>query len=463
MKKEELLSLVAALANMGTIKADDGAFYVYDAKRAVWHCLRKKEVALKLSELVAAVRPGLTFDELNVLKKELLVHPEFVQDFRGKALYERRIHAGGLLLGIDGDEITTERASRDDFIAETLNFQFRASAKLVEAPTWMEFLQHSFAIKADLTKSGPALAMEASKILEHSSVRRLFEFLGYAVSPPGIWGAKKMMVLLGPPNTGKSQIVELVRRVKGKTGCVSMTPHDLADRFRSGMLLDASIVLNDEMPTTGLKHLDTLKKAIAGEELTCERKGVDPVTFCPRVKMLFAGNQLPELSEPDFGNAFANRLVVVNFSHPVGAEKRNIHLADAFFEERDVIFSLAVKHLLTLRKHNFCFTQDAAGDEAVAVYRAENSSVALFLDLEMDAVERGTGLIVSSEDLFNGYKTFCNQNAITPCNLREFHEQLRQMGFHKVKKRLRKGGNPRYVYEGLALKWMTGGIENESI
>ena len=453
MKKDIVPELIKVLAKMENLKYESDKFYQFDEEKFVWCPYSKKEIRSNLFEALSKVETTLNAYTIDRLVKEVMIRPEFYAEISQKVLTESRIHVGADMLDLSGDKILITPAKKGDFSVEALDFQFKPGAKLSDAPTWLGFLATTFGIEANLNLQSMALENEAAKVLAHSSVKRLLEFLGYAVAPPGIWGAKKMMVLLGPPNTGKSQILEVVRRVKGNRHIVPMSPADLADRFRSGLLQDAALLINDELPTAGLKHLDILKKTIAGEPLPTEKKGRDAIVSRPHVKMLFGGNQLPALAEPDYGDAFASRLSVVCFPKSVEEDQRDVHLADKLFAERDVIFSLCMKELQQMIRKNYQFTPDAAGDEAVRVYKSSNSSFAEFIDPKADAVEVGVAHYVRAKDIYEAYTHFCDENAFVPCGKTEFKERMRQEGFAPDKGRKPEWENkPLAYYHGIRLK-----------
>jgi phage/plasmid-associated DNA primase len=224
-------------------------------------------------------------------------------------------------------------------------------------------------------------------------------------------------------------------------------------RFRTELLTKAHALINDELPTKGLKNLAELKKIIAGEAITIEAKGATPKTVKVKTKMLFAGNQLPDLAEADCGNAFASRLCVVAFKKAPEETDRDVNLIGDLYQERNAIFSLAIKAFIELRKRSpsLTFWEDKAADAIVKAYMDDNASVITFI-YDEKVVTTGDG--VSLTELFSYYKDYCIKQALTPVkSIKAFRQQLvswpQFSGFNK--RRLRGNTNPCSVVEGIKL------------
>ena len=130
-------------------------------------------------------------------------------------------------------------------------------------------------------------------------------------------------------------------------------------------------MVNDELPCKGVKGLAEIKKVIAGEAITVEAKGMRPKSIKNQAKIIFAGNQLPILAEPDAGGAFSSRLCVLKLLQAPTLGERDVELINKLFEERHYIFSLAVDAFKNMRTRALTFSPDPVGDGMVASYRFE--------------------------------------------------------------------------------------------
>ena len=312
-----------------------------------------------------------------------------------------------------------------------MDIKYNPKADERNCKTFINFLQNAFDLQ-DTT---------AKDLLKEFSVVRLLEMMVYMISNG--YRAKKLLIILGPANLGKSQILELIRRVIGYEHTVALTLDELSGqgcgRFRTELLTKAHALINDELPTKGLKNLAELKKIIAGEAITIEAKGATPKTVKVKTKMLFAGKGI------------ASRLCVVAFKKAPKESFRNVNLIDDLYKERDAIFSLAIKAFIELRKNSLVFRSDRAAESIVQAYKDDNASVITFINDE-DVVTTGDG--VSLTDLFRHYKDYCLKESLTPVKgIKAFRQQIVSWphfsGFNK--RRLGKNTNPCFVVEGIEL------------
>ena len=425
------------------IRNDRERLFFYNKEHNVWIPHTKDGSARNLNKLLAAADTQLSASEAKTVINDILCDPEFERSLPAPPLGMLNCKNG--ILDLDRVELykCSENPYDKNCFRICLDIEYNSKACEHDCKTFMNFLQNAF----DLQN------ITAKDLLKHPSVVRLLEMMGYMISNE--YRAKKLLIILGPANSGKSQILELIRRVIGYEHTVALTLDELSGqgggRFRTELLTKAHALINDELPTTGLKHLAELKKIIAGEAITIEAKGATPKTVKVKTKMLFAGNQLPDLAEADCGNAFASRLCVVAFKKAPKESFRNVNLIDDLYKERDAIFSLAIKAFIELRKNSLVFRSDSAAESIVQAYKDDNASVITFINDE-DVVTTGDG--VSLTDLFRHYKDYCLKESLTPVKgIKAFRQQIVSWphfsGFNK--RRLEKNTNPCSVVEGIEL------------
>ena len=240
-------------------------------------------------------------------------------------------------------------------------FSFEEKAKQEDAPEFQKFL--------DVSLGGD----EKKKIL-------LYQILGYCIADTT--PAEFFFVLLGKPGTGKSVLLKLLGRVVGEENITSMPFNRLGSRFNVGRLAGMKLNICSELNSEKLKNIDLIKAIISGERIMGEYKGEAPFEFTPRAKLVCAGNVLPQIPETAGADAILRRLVVLRFTEKVPEEWRDPELLEKLWQERDVIFSVALKEFKNLRRQNFHFevpedSKDyieclSAGNEAVETFVQEN-------------------------------------------------------------------------------------------
>lgn len=378
-------------------------------------------VEAKKASIVRTILEGIKMDNRFTFPKIDFPHRHCVITAEGK---------------LDLDTLTVNEIQDTDFETNFINFKFKRNADWKEAVNFVNYLKTSLGI--DLLAGRK----------DDDRRKLLMEILTYAVSD--LYGAKKMIILLGPSHTGKTVLLNLLRFVVGPQGYTPLSLSDLSDRFRNAALLRAPLILNDELGERGLKNLDIIKKIVSGEPMIVEMKGKTPECCIPHAKVIFAANSLPLLTEYDAEHAFANRLQILKFKKSLDRKKWDIKLTEKIIAERNVIFSKAIMESREF-VNDLIFTDDPDSKELLANFRKENSTVQSFAeDRLVDLNDRQDGEYTM--DLYENYEEYCKSECLRPLNKRSFRSVLAQMGYSLSKKRLDDDRTPRSCVLGIKIK-----------
>ena len=280
----------------------------------------------------------------------------------------------------------------------------------------------------------------------HNKYHLFLEMLGYAIS--NLRPVKKAFVLLGPPSIGKSVVLELIARIVGEDAYTSATWATLVEKYYSALVVGATLVLSDEMPVKPLRHLDVLKSIISGSSIVVEKKFGEIQKYTPHVKLISAANCLPELGEPDAGGAFAERLSILRLGLDAPIEK-DPDLIEALWEERDMLFSLAVKETKTLIERKMTFTEDPDGQVLCEQLRNSGNSVNSYIQSRYQKNPNGR---VSIEDCYADYINFCDEEFWLAVAKAVFRRQVAQLGYSFQKLRVPGHTNPCRCIVGLTAR-----------
>lgn len=447
--KEDIIKKCKPLL-VDKLRHDGENIYFYDAEKHIWSSYTGNMAAMALKKILLSINDSIIIStyEARAILTDVGCDPAFYKPLKRPA--ENLINCINGIVNLDTFEFQAP-SPEDDFTFQ-LDFEYQKDARLSDCKCFTNFLYSAFG--KNTTDDG-LVQSKAHELSNDSSAIRLMEMLGYMVSNE--YRAKKLLVILGPPNSGKSQLLELLRRVIGPSNTVALSLDDLAghggSRFRTELLQKAHALINDELPTKGLKNLAELKKIIAGETITVEAKGARPKTIRNTTKLLFGGNQLPELDEADCGNAFADRICPVAFKKATPSEKKDVNLANKLFAERSAIFSKALNFYGNMRKNHLAFTNDPVADEILQAYKEDNASVITFVR-DNDVIKIGPGEEVHTNDLFERYQLYCDTASLSQeKSLKAFRQQL--LSLPEVlgikKKRLAGDKNPCSVVLGVSL------------
>lgn len=419
-RKKEITKICQRFVDMDILRTDGKTFWVCDEKSHIWRRIAKEDILRTVRQCGVAPAEQVP---ISLLKN---VVEEMKADAR---LYfpEKNLKTGSFIVTnhgiVDLKTLEIHPVEKTDFLTFATDFKFEKGATWDKAPHFCQYVNTSLGINL---RGGNT---------EEPKRKLLCEILTYLISR--LYGAKKMIVLLGPSNSGKSVFLNFLRRVVGENGYVSLSLKDVSDRFRGYAIAEAPLVINDEIECFRLKNTDTLKKVISGEPVRIEEKGRMPKNFTPRVKLVFAANSLPNIGGCDVQNAFVERLQVLKFNVPIERKNWQLNLAEMIFEERNSILSAAVQECQKFIE-NIQFTDVPESNGIIAVYKDENSTVENFLHDEFWCQINNEKKVYTT-DLYCHYKQFCDKNCCSAVSRFEFTNQVQQLGFCVKKGRVNNG------------------------
>ena len=143
---------------------------------------------------------------------------------------------------------------------------------------------------------------------------------GYVAS--GSMEGKVFFVFYGPGNTGKSLTINLYSLMFPNEFISTVELQALGDRFSSGNLVHKRLNIGGDLPNKPITpDVVKLVKGITGNDLmTAEKKFVQPFSFKPTSKLVFATNHPLILQQRD--DQFCERMVVVPFLNRIPKEEQ---------------------------------------------------------------------------------------------------------------------------------------------
>jgi putative DNA primase/helicase len=285
-------------------------------------------------------------------------------------------------------------------------------------------------------------------------VRLLQQWFGYCLTSDT--SQQKMMLIVGPPRSGKGTITRMLERLSGKDNCATPSLSTLGERFGLTTLLGKTVALcsdahlGREKDTTGI--LETLKNIIGEDSRDVDRKNRDPLSGVRLgTRFTVAVNEMPRLT--DASAAMVPRLLVLPMHNSyVGKEDRTLDIKLAI--ETPGVLLWALDGLRELRADGQ-FVEPMMSVQEIRDFERLSSPLKAFVE---DCCETGLLRSVLIEALYGAYKKWCEQMNSKPMNLANFGTKLRAAAPSVGRTRLREGGQRVYSYEGIDLKpeWNTG-------
>jgi putative DNA primase/helicase len=281
---------------------------------------------------------------------------------------------------------------------------------------------------------------------DRESRRLLQEWFGYVLS--GETNLHKILLLVGPPRSGKGTIARVLTALVGRENTAGPTLASLGQNFGLSPLLGKPLAVVSDARLGG----DTFTVverllSISGEDaITVDRKYRDAWTGRLPTRFVVISNELPDLG--DASGAIATRFLVLTLAKSwLGQE--NPALTEDLLQELPGILLWALQGLdrLNQRAH---FTEPATSRDAVVALADLASPVAAFV---REACERGPEREVPARQLYEAWRVWSKDHGRDrPTTEQRFGRDLRAAvpGLKVVRPADNSGPRPRH-YAGIAL------------
>ena len=281
----------------------------------------------------------------------------------------------------------------------------------------------------------------------------MLQVIGYILSNDV--KAKSFFYLEGVGDAGKSRFCDLIASffpVSGANKVARIALQDLGGKFALGNLVNAKLNISEDLPDSPLSPttVSRIKMISDANPLEAEAKYVQPFSFRPLCKLLFASNHPLLLKEYDA--AFVNRVVYIPFLHPIPKDKQDKYILEKMQRELPALFNLAFKAYKRLVAHGYAWT----GAER---FKPHISTVTSGISIDKELVlkrfvqERcdfDDNCTTATGDLQAAYEQFCRQYTYLPIQGDRFSRELMAVLPSTVERV--KIGNQKRGFKGIGLK-----------
>lgn len=278
-------------------------------------------------------------------------------------------------------------------------------------------------------------------------IQRLWEALGLLLSND--IKAKRIVLLFGKGNTGKSVFGHIVRELIADDAVTSFTPQKLTDRFVGTSLVNSAVNICMDLPSVPIDASTAaiLKNLSGGDTVSGEVKYMNSFNYVYQGQLLFGTNYPLKLTYLD--QAFADRLLVIPCENPIQKHLQNKNLLENIRPELPMIASRAVRAFSRVRKNNYIFSGDdiysvnaediyTKSSVNVTVNNGIAYSVECFADQMCEVTSDNNDCIPISE-LYAKYCVFCESKGLAAIsNTNTFSKELHKAlpGISNKKKRV---------------------------
>ncbi len=291
---------------------------------------------------------------------------------------------------------------RSDFITYQLPFEYNPQAK---APLFEAYL---------------------NRVLPDPERQRvLAEYLGFVFIKHGSKALKeeKALILYGTGANGKSVFFEVVNALLGNDNVSSYSLQSLTNDngyFRAKL---ANKLVNYASEINGKLETSIFKQMVSGEPVEARLPYGQPFILKQYAKLIFNVNELPK--DVEHTNAYFRRFLIIPFDITIPEHEQDKNLHTKIIEnELSGVFNWVLKGLNRLLEQKK-FSDCEAVQQAVEQYKIESNSVQMFLS-ENGYKGSPTNYKLIKE-LYPEYRTFCNEDGMTPFKKSNFIKQLRAL------------------------------------
>jgi len=218
---------------------------------------------------------------------------------------------------------------------------------------------------------------------------------------------QKIVLLVGPPRSGKGVIARVTRQLVGPRNYVAVILRSLAGPFGTQPLIGKSVaVVTDARISNRVDGVAIAEKllAISGEDSPAiQRKNLPDWEGAVSVKFTLQSNELPKLT--DASGALSSRLLVLKLTRSHLGEE-DLELESRFVPELPGILNWALDGLDRLLKRGR-FIQPESGRELLEQVTELGSPIRTFL---RERCEIGPGHEVGRGELYNAWVAWCETN-----------------------------------------------------
>lgn len=248
--------------------------------------------------------------------------------------------------------------------------------------------------------------------VDHEAIEALQDWFGYSLLPDT--SQQKIMLLVGPPRSGKGTVMSILKEVVGRNNVVAPTLDGLGAMFGLEALIDKTLAVIGDARLSGRSDQAPIVEnllSISGEDIrTINRKYMPAWTGQLQTRFFISTNLVPRLS--DESGALAKRFIVVTIDQTfLGRE--DLGLKARLLAGLPGILNWARAGYLRLRERRR-FIQPRSGAEAIDDLETLGSPITAFLRAKCDV---GAGYEVSVDRFFAAWKSWCEaegrQNAGT--------------------------------------------------
>jgi P4 family phage/plasmid primase-like protien len=259
---------------------------------------------------------------------------------------------------------------------------------------------------------------------------------------------QKMFILHGGGENGKTTYLDLVTYILGEQNIASETPQELATKdFSKGLLWRKFANISSELPYTSLTNTNTIKGLCGGDLIKCNRKFKEPFQFKNSAKLIFAGNELPVVT--DKTHAWARRLYIIQFEKKISKPIRDFLKGIISPEELSGLAWVCFNRLMEMKARGWQFEIDVDAEKMMELYEDLSNPLMKFIKENLEESPEGYVFKYEFKATFEGW---CKSKGFRIWNETELGKFMKAI-YPDGRKVVWVGDESRQYFAWLGIKW----------
>ena len=273
----------------------------------------------------------------------------------------------------------------------------------------------------------------------------LLEFMGAVISNVKGYRMKKSLFMVGPGDTGKSQLKSLCEKLIGPENYSGCELSDLEERFGTSDLYCKRLIGSADASGMKVKEFKTFKKLTGGDTIRAEFKGLKAFNFTYNGLLWLCMNNLPKFGG-DNGPWVYERIMVVSCNNVIPKDKQDKTLLEKMFAERQGIIQKAVNALTKVIANGYRFSEPKSVTDMREKYMNDNNTVVTFFrECMCEREENRSFDDCTTGKIFKAYKAWCRNNYPGFCETeRDFRKEISKIIGGEYKEIITRRGGSSY-------------------
>lgn len=263
------------------------------------------------------------------------------------------------------------------------------------------FFNNQIPIRYDPKAKCPKIQKFLEEILPLDYIKIIQQFFGDCLL--GDYRYKKAIMCVGEKNTGKSTLLNLLKRFLGEENTSNVPLATLCyDRFAPWHLYRKQANICSQIESSGIKQASMFLKLTGGDQIYAQQKGKDGFFFTNKAKLIFDCNEIPEFKMTN--NAIYYRWIVIPFENVFEGKDAKRNILDEICTEQEMsgLFNWVIEGLRELEKQND-YSECMSLEEIKDFMTQGKNPVREFVDANIEAY---TGIELK-EHVYKCYRQFC--------------------------------------------------------